>query len=305
MKNSHFAKATRDRQKGSIAITVLLVLLIAGGAYWYVNNINSAKELAEPEQNLEDMQVEREEQEELTTPVVDRTKELWGENPIDETSNSIKVLTPTLGEEVTIGQTYIIKWENYDGNRNLNIGLKKTESSGKTEVYTITSSAPNTGQYSWKIQSGDILSVYKIEIHPEGAREAVGRSESFFITGEELIKNISIEPYSMVDASKPLIITGQARKVFKLGGEFHVDAIYTMDNTIFGFSDTDATCDKNKTGCNDLSGEWVDFEATLDLSRSPVCGISLRFYDYERVAGDAPFYTLPLMLYGIDGCVES
>jgi hypothetical protein len=78
-------------QKGSVLITVLVIILIAGGAFWYLNNIKQAKELAEPEQTEEIIQ-----EEPLTEPVVDRN-----ENKIN-TSGKVK----TFEGETDLGKTF-------------------------------------------------------------------------------------------------------------------------------------------------------------------------------------------------------
>jgi hypothetical protein len=121
-------------------------------------------------------------------------------------------------------------------------------------------------------------------------------------TDQELIKNISLVPNSRVYAKELITITGSARTVYKLGGQFTIDASYVRDGNKYGVADSIAVCDKNKKGCIDLVDEFVNFKTILDLSKSPVCTVTLNFYDYERIASTKPFYSLPISLYGINDC---
>lgn len=48
METPHFAKATSDKQKGSVVIIVLVILLIAGGGYLYIRENNILETDTEP-----------------------------------------------------------------------------------------------------------------------------------------------------------------------------------------------------------------------------------------------------------------
>ena len=126
-------------------------------------------------------------------------------------------------------------------------------------------------------------------------------SESL-VSGNELIKIYSPKSNSRVNASQPIVISGQARKVYELGGEFTIDAYYTKDNATFGINTAVARCVVSAKGCNDLTDNFVDFTATLDVSQSPVCSVILKFYPYNRITKTQPFFTLPLQLYGNSNC---
>jgi len=105
-------------------------------------------------------------------------------------SGGIKITSPSFGDEFYLGEKMVIEWNNNTDNPNLNdwlnksemiISLKVIEPKGRGWVETITFEAPNTGKYEWVVTTESLGNKYKIEIHPSGARELVGRGGTFSI----------------------------------------------------------------------------------------------------------------------------
>lgn len=215
----------------------------------------------------------------------------------------IQVSYPKGGEVLEIGKTYDIKWSNYAGSDPLTISLQVTTPDNKTSTKLITSNAPATGLYKWTVTSESTNNKYKIEINPAGGRTLVGRSKDFFtITGDQLITAVSPQAHARVNASQPLVITGKARKVFG-EGEFDITASYILDGKKQIVTRGVATCSLTGNGCDWTSGNLLDFRATLDLSKSPVCSVNLEFFKRdERTPSVNPFLILPLWLYSINDC---
>lgn len=121
----------------------------------------------------------------------------WYLNSVDQ-NEGIKIISPSLDDEFTIGEKMIIEWENNTNNSNLDgllnrseiiIALKVTSSNGESWVDNITYDAPNTGRYEWVVNTETPGYKYQIEIYPFGARELIERSGAFFIEGNDKSEN--------------------------------------------------------------------------------------------------------------------
>lgn len=123
------------------------------------------------------------------------------------------------------------------------------------------------------------------------------------VNTEQLIRVDNPKPNSRVDVNKPLVISGQARKVFN-EGEFDITASYLLGSKPQAFTRAMASCNLTGDGCEWFSGNFVEFRASMDLKTSPACFITLDFY--PRVAKDGEVaksvYTLPIWLYGNANC---
>lgn len=215
----------------------------------------------------------------------------------------IQVILPGSGDELEIGDEYEIQWGNYSGDQKLTISLQTIDPAGEViSSVGIATDVLNIGVYVWTVTSQDSNNTYKIEMHPNGARNLVGRSESFTISGEELIVINSHKPYDAVDASVPIEISGVARDVYS-EGEFDVKASYVLDGEKQIVSESIASCSLGGNGCDWTSSNLESFKAVIDLSESPVCTTNIEFYARNDKAESAEsFYTLNLRLIGINDC---
>lgn len=118
----------------------------------------------------------------------------------------IKITSPSYGEKFYIGDKMVIEWNNNTDNPHANdwlnrsgmfIALKVTNPDGKSWVDSIVSDAPNTGRYEWIVNTETPGYKYKIEIHPSGGREFVGRSSTFFI--EEKVESEDNSDFSWIE----------------------------------------------------------------------------------------------------------
>ena len=224
--------------------------------------------------------------------------------------DKIQIIFPKGGEKLEIGKSYDIRWANYFLIKEpLTIALHTTAPDNKVYAKIIASNVPaaSSGSYKWKVTSESLDNKYKIEVYPSGGREMVGRSKDFFtIFGENLITvtypKPNANPNDKINASQPIVITGKARNVFN-ESEFDVSASYILSDKKQVIAKTFATCNITGNGCDWISGNFVEFKATLDLSSAPVCYVSVEFYKRdEKTPQTQPFYVLPLFLYGNGSC---
>jgi hypothetical protein len=286
----------RNLQKGFANVTIIAVILIFAGAigYWTLGKSQSEQQENVISSTLVDTQGVNSNTSSNSFP--------QGASYVSE-EGRIQVSYPKGGEVLEIGKTYDIKWSNYVGNEPLTITLQVTTPDNKTSTKLITSNAPATGSYKWTVTSESLNNKYKIEINPTGGRELFGRSKDFFtVTGDPLITVVSPQAHARVNASQPLVITGKAKQVFG-EGEFDVTTSYVLDGKKQIITHGIATCSIVGNGCDWTSGNLLDFKATLDLSKSPVCFVNVEFFKRdERTPQVNPFFTLPLWLYGINDC---
>lgn len=226
-----------------------------------------------------------------------------GASQIEE-KDHIKVISPNGGENLQVGSAVTIQWTNYKSQEPLTIALQSTDSSGQTSSKIVAFNVPaSLTSYKWTVTSEDRNSKYKIEVYPAGGRNYIGRSKDFFkIIGEQLIIINSPLPNARVNINNPLVISGKAKKVFG-EGEFDISASYILDGRKQVVTSGIASCNLTGNGCDWTSGNFVDFKSTLDLSKSPVCYLSLEFYKRNDKTGyGQAFYIIPLWLYGNSNC---
>lgn len=303
-------------QKGfSIILGIIIgLLVIGGGTYFYLDTDKESVDDAERDEtsrwdvderdSSDDTQYARRDSEDEAdvTNNIDTPGQTQSASYVAE-EDRIKVTSPSGGESFKIGETLNIEWNNYSGNQNLNIGLKITKTNGQAEVKVIANNVLNTGKYDWIVSSEKPEYDYQIEIHPYGDRTRVGRSETFSIIGDGLIKDVNPKSNSVVDASEPFEITGLARNVYN-EAEFNVTVSYILDGEEQIITTTIATCSIDGNGCDWPSNAFQAFETTLDLSESPVCGVNVKFSRMAVKDGETEeeFYTSPFMLSNINGC---
>ncbi len=193
----------------------------------------------------------------------------------------IKVLFPAGGEQLEIGKTYAVRWENYIGKDPLTIALQVTTPEGDTYFNEVAENVPavESGSHEWTVTSEPTNSKYKIEIYPEENRPLVGRSRDYFsIIGESLIIVDSPEP--LEEITSPLTITGKARKIFS-EGEFDIQLvnIYAPGPSVIA-----KTVARPKGDCDWVKGEWCNF--SVELSFPTKQGIKvLEFYTRDERFG--------------------
>ncbi len=282
-------------QKGFANIAIIAVIVILAGAvgYWTLGRSESTQQ-----ENI----VNTPSNTETVNSATNSDRVPQGASYVSE-EGRIQVAYPKGGEVLEIGKTYEIKWTNYAGGDPLAIALQVTTPDNKTSTKPITSNAPATGSYKWTVTSENTNNKYKIEINPSGGRELVGRSKDYFtITGDQLITSVSPQSNARVDGQQPVVITGKAKNVFG-EGEFDLTASYILDGKKQIVSRGIATCNLAGNGCDWTSGKLIDFKATLDLSKSPVCFVNVEFFKRdERTPQINSFFSLPLWLYGINDC---
>ncbi|MEI8174405.1 MAG: Ser-Thr-rich GPI-anchored membrane family protein [bacterium] len=289
----------KNSQKGfaNIALVVVIIAIVAIGGYFVFS-----KKSATPtpsQQNSETNTPNEPSQGQGTSYVPGQ-----GASTVAE-KDRIQVTSPKGGEKLEVGKTYDVRWTNYSGKEPLTIALQATKPSNQASAKIIASNVPtsSTGSYKWTVTSESPDNKYKIEVYPAGGRPLVGQSNDFFtISGEQLITITSPKPNDRVNLTQPIIITGKARNVFGLGGEFPINAFYTLDNQKIGIASVVATCNSSEKGCAGLKDTFINFTAQLDLSKSPVCFVNVEFYKYNRITNTKPFYVLPLYLFGNENC---
>ncbi len=285
----------KNIQKGFANVVVIIVIIILVGivGYWILGKSQSKQQ-----ENAMDTSVNTQ----SVNSDTNSNKVPQGASYVPE-EGRIQVSYPKGGEVLEIGKTYEIKWTNYSGNDPLSINLQVTTPDNKTSTKLITSNAAATGSYKWTVTSESTNNKYKIEINPADGRELVGRSKDFFtITGDQLITAVLPQAHARINANQPLVITGKAEKVFG-EGEFDLTVSYVLDGKKQIVTRGIATCNLVGDGCDWASGNLIDFKATLDLSKSPVCFVNVEFLKRdERTPQVNPFFTLPLWLYGINDC---
>jgi|GEM_PF-2159924 len=298
-----------NKQQGFSKILAIIIglLVIGGGFYLYTNSIKNIRTVdpQNPPENLDDISnITEDEDTGKQAELVDTgVSQNQGVTYVPE-NDRVKVTYPSLNSKITIGEVLTIKWGNYSGNQNLNIGLQVTKTNGQIiEAKNIATNVPNTGKYDWTVSSESPNNKYKIEIHPYGDRARVGRSESFSIVGDLIIKDVSPATNSRVNASKPIEIKGLAKGVFS-EGEFGIEATYVLDGETKIIDKTYATCSLNGDGCDWTSSNFLEFKSTVDLSSSPVCFVNISFIKTSQKDSENSknFFELPLWLYNINNC---
>jgi hypothetical protein len=127
-----------------------------------------------------------------------------------------------------------------------------------------------------------------------------------------IVNGYSFEPLLIIDspkyldrvnASHPIIITGKAKKFFK-NGAFDISATYwNKFSRQVTVAKGVARCDIGTRACSDGSDDFANFTATLDLSSSPVCYLSISFFSQdERTKYNESNYDLFIGLTQIPGC---
>ncbi len=284
-------------QKGftNIILTVVIVAIVAVGGYFFFKkstNLNN--------------EVQSQASSGSSKTINDLNWQGKGATYLPE-EDHIQVLFPKGGEKLEVGKTYDIKWTNYPSKEALNIVLHSITPSNKVSTKLIASNVPaaSNGSYKWIVTTESAENRYKIEVYPPGGRELVGRSDNFFsIFGEQLITVTSPQPNDRLNITQPIVIMGKAKKVFG-EGEFDIVASYSLDGKKQVVARTFAKC-ADKNNCDWLSGNFVDFTATIDLSSAPVCGVNVDFYKRDdsdsKTISTQPFYMLPFSLYGNENC---
>lgn len=213
-------------------------------------------------------------------------------------SDKIKVTRPVTGDDWHVGQNYVVQWSNYLGSENLTIALNPEIGSAKVIATGIT--AAREGEYSWVIGSEE-PGKYKLDVYPEGGRNYLGSSGTFFISGSPLVSIESHISGSAVDASSEVVIKGSARNVYN-EGEFDYRVTYSLDGVDTLITNGFATCMIGGQTCDWTSSDHIPFQATLDLASSPVCFVNVDFY--ARGKDESSLLRLPLRLYGINDCLK-
>jgi hypothetical protein len=108
----------------------------------------------------------------LNKPVVFRSA-----NQPSVPKDRIEILYPIGGEQFIEGDSYEIRWANYQGVEDLTIALQPV--SGSTKI--IARNVPATkNYYPWTV-GAETLGSYRIQVYPAGGRELVGYSKNFLI----------------------------------------------------------------------------------------------------------------------------
>ncbi len=275
------------------------------------NQLNDGEDKNSDDDDFEDH--ENESQELIDESAASETSE----DPDSLIGEPINVLMPVDDDKLVIGEEVKIEWDEYEGEENLIITLQIKRASGQIRNKIIASEVPNTGEYSWIVSEESSDSTYRIEIHPVGTRELVGRSGLFYIsvsgdvggdgsngvTVDDRIKNVMPSKNSIVDASKPIEITGLAKGVYH-EAEFSIEASYILDGQKEIITQTYASCNFAGDGCEWMGDEFLEFKGVLDLSLAPSCEIKVELARSMINDGDTPdvFHDIPLSLYGITGC---
>jgi len=281
----------------TILLVIVIIVIIIGYFVFSKKNTNPSERSQEKVNNDQVISNEK--------PNGEKNWQGQGATYLPDEKDHIQVLSPKGGEKLEVGKTYDIRWSNYDGNEPLIINLQSTSLDDKRSVKTIASRVPAAleGSYKWVVTSESPDDKYKIEIYPAGGREIVGRSKDFFtISGERLIIITSPKPNDRVNLTQPIVITGKAKNVFN-EGEFDISVSYILDNQKKFVARAIANCNITGNGCDWISGNFVDFKATLDLSSNPVCYAEVEFYKRDdKTSQIQPLYVLPLYLFGNENC---
>ncbi|HEY0908142.1 MAG TPA: Ser-Thr-rich GPI-anchored membrane family protein [Candidatus Paceibacterota bacterium] len=287
-------------------VIAAIVLLVASGAWAYLRNAADT-ESAGSTTVSETVVADEMPVTEIGKEPAQRTLPVSSGAGFAQESDKIRVVSPNGGETLEIGKTYDVTWENYLGKEDLLIALIVTSTNGQAYTKIIAGGVPAaaSGAYKWTVTSEDTANNYRIEVYPAGSREYVGRSlSSFKVSGSPVIVVDSPAPNARVDLGKPVAVAGKARGIFG-EGEFDIRVSYFPDGKRQVISQTLARRVPGERGDNWMSGEFVDFTATLDLSKSPVCNVNVEFFKRDDMRKQQnPLYILPLWLYGNENCLE-
>jgi hypothetical protein len=95
-----------------------------------------------------------------------------------------------------------------------------------------------------------------------------------------------------VDARQPIVVTGQARQIFK-DRKFNIYAVYVQPNWLpkegpYRVIDRYIVeCDANNSVCDNASENFMNFRAELNLSSAPSCYVSLLFMPGDEIIGSS------------------
>lgn len=213
-----------------------------------------------------------------------------------------RVLFPQGGEELGVGKTYNIRWENYLSDEPLAIDVFAQKDYGTVYVKKLVGNVPakESGFYAWTV-SEPSYSQYKVQIYADvGDKFLNGASKNFFTIsgGEPLIikppeplqtENLIVStPLGNETVLSPIIVKGKARNIF-FEGEFKIELRgydYPLSDPRYAESSrvVTSTFARLVGECDWMRGEWCDFEAVINYPSSGT-GVENSLYFYSGGAG--------------------